>query len=137
MLIVYNNLIKYLDYSVTRSASALSKREIIGSKLGPHRFIAKDVKSFTYYCYVRCATLIKGGMPWPQTGAIKYNVNLGIPDKGRAIKGLVVCNNSDLEPFDLQNGLALGCYQPSPEVLIVFIAKDFIRPTAALSDAQH
>ena len=39
--------------------------------------------------------------------------------KGRAIKGLVVCNNWDLEPFDLINGLALGCYQPYPEVLIV------------------
>ena len=38
------------------------------------------------------------------------------PDKGRAIKGLVVCNNKDLEPLNLQNGLALGCYQPSPEV---------------------
>ena len=35
---------------------------------------------------------------------------LGLPDKGRAIKGLVVCNNWDLEPLDLLNGLALGCY---------------------------
>ncbi len=31
--------------------------------------------------------------------------------KGRAIKGLAVCNNWDLEP--------LGCHQPSTEVLIV------------------
>ena len=38
------------------------------------------------------------------------------PNKGRAIKGLVVCNSLDLEPWDLLNGLALGCYQPSPEV---------------------
>ena len=41
---------------------------------------------------------------------------LGLTDKGRAIKGLVVCNSWDLEPSDLLNGLALGCYQPSPEV---------------------
>ncbi len=55
-------------------------------------------------------------MPWPQTGATHYHAQLGLPDKGRAIKGLVVCNNWDLEPWDLLNGLALGCYQPSPEV---------------------
>ena len=44
----------------------------------------------------------------------------GLPDKGRAIKGLVVCNNRDLYTLGLQNGLALSIYQPSPEVLIVY-----------------
>ena len=58
-------------------------------------------------------------MPWPKTGATQYHAQLGLPDKGRAIKGLVVSNNGDLEPLDLLNGLALGCYQPSPKVLIV------------------
>ncbi len=43
-------------------------------------------------------------------------IKLGLPDKGRVIKGLIVCNSWDLEPWDLLNGLALGCYQPSPEV---------------------
>ena len=57
-------------------------------------------------------------MPWLQTGATQYHAQLGLPDKGRAIKGLVVCNSWDLEPLDLLNGLALGCYQPSPEVLL-------------------
>ncbi len=58
---------------------------------------------------------IVGRMPWPQTGATKYHVHLGLPDKGRAIKELVVCNSSRaLGPV---NGLALGCYQPSPEVV--------------------
>ncbi len=33
---------------------------------------------------------------------------LGLPDKGCAIKGLVVYNSWDLEPWDLLNGLALG-----------------------------
>ncbi len=42
-------------------------------------------------------------MPWPKTG--------------RAIKGLVVCNSWDLEPWDMLNGLALGCYQPSAEIM--------------------
>ena len=60
-------------------------------------------------------------MPYPQTGATQYHAQLGLPDKGRAINGLVVCNYLDLEPLDLLNGLALGCYQPSPEVLIVLI----------------
>ena len=60
-------------------------------------------------------------MPWTQTGATHYNAQLGLPDKGRAIKGLVACNNRDLEPLDPQNGLDLGCYQLSPEVLIVIL----------------
>ena len=59
-------------------------------------------------------------MPWPQTGATQYHAQLGLKDNGRAIKGLIVCNNRDLEPLNLQNGLALWCYQPSPEELIVF-----------------
>ena len=57
-----------------------------------------------------------------QTGATHYHAQLGLPDKGRAIKGLVVCNSWDLEPWDLLNGLALCCYQPSPEVLIVLLS---------------
>ena len=58
-------------------------------------------------------------MQWPKTGATQYHAQLGLSDKGRALKGLVVCNNWDLEPLDLLNGLTLGCNQPSPEVLIV------------------
>ena len=58
-------------------------------------------------------------MPWPQTGPTQYHAQLGLPDKGRAINGLVVYNKWDLEPLDLPNGLTLCCYQPSPEVLIV------------------
>ncbi len=55
-------------------------------------------------------------MRWPKTDATHDHAQLGLPDKGRAIKGLVVCNIWNLEPQDLLNGLALGCYQPSPEV---------------------
>ena len=55
-------------------------------------------------------------MPWPKTDATQYNAQLGLPDKGCAIKGLVVCNSWDLEPLVLLNDLALGCYQPSPDV---------------------
>ena len=58
-------------------------------------------------------------MSWPKTGGTQYHAQLELPEKGLANKGLVVCNNWDLEPLDLQNGLALGCYQPSPEVVIV------------------
>ena len=89
----------------------------MGSMLGPSRVIAKDVKSCTYCCYVRCATLIVwvGGMPWPQTGATQYHTQLGLPDKGCAIKERAVCNNWDVKPLDLLNGLALGWHQLSPE----------------------
>ncbi len=52
----------------------------------------------------------------PKTGANQYLAQLGLPDKGRAIKGLVVCYIWDLEPLDLLKGLALGCYQQSIEV---------------------
>ena len=45
-------------------------------------------------------------MPWPKTGATLYNAELGLPDKGRAIKWLVVCNSMNLEPWDL---LKLSC----------------------------
>ncbi len=55
-------------------------------------------------------------MPWPQTGATQYHAHFRLPGKSRAIKGLVVCNSWDLEHYDLLNGLALDCYQPSPEV---------------------
>jgi len=55
-------------------------------------------------------------MPWPQTGVTHYHAQLGLPDKGRAMKGFVVCYSWDIESLDLLNGPALGCYQPSPEV---------------------
>ncbi len=49
-----------------------------------------------------------------------------LPDKGRAIKGLAVCNDWDLEPLVLLNGLALGCYQPTLVVLIVYVHYYFV-----------
>ena len=58
-------------------------------------------------------------MPWPQTGATQYRAQLGLPDKGHAIKGFVVCYARDLESLDLLKGLALGCCRPSPEVIFV------------------
>ncbi len=47
-------------------------------------------------------------MPWPQTGATRYNAQLGLPDIGRAIKGLVVCYSWELEPLDLLYGLVIN-----------------------------
>ena len=35
-------------------------------------------------------------MPWPQTGATQSHAQLGLSEKGREIKGLVVCNDWDL-----------------------------------------
>ena len=39
------------------------------------------------------------GMPWPETGATQYHAQLGLPDKDRAIKGLVVCNSWNQDPL--------------------------------------
>ncbi len=67
-------------------------------------------------------------MPWSQIGGTQYHAQLGLPDYGRAIKGLVVCNNWDLEPLDLLNVLALGFYKLFPEVLIIH----FMCPSSTL-----
>ncbi len=42
-----------------------------------------------------------------KTGMIQYHAKLRHPDNGRAIKGLVECNDWDLEPLDLLNGLVI------------------------------
>ena len=39
-------------------------------------------------------------MPWPQTGVTQYHAQVGLPDKGRAIKVFVVSDNWDLVPLD-------------------------------------
>ncbi len=52
-------------------------------------------------------------MPVSKTGATHYHTQLGLPQRGRVHKGLILCTSWDLEPLD---GLAIGCYQPSYEV---------------------
>ncbi len=52
-------------------------------------------------------------MPWPKIGAPQYHAELGLPDKGRAIK-LGFCYDRDLERLDLLNGLALGLLPTAP-----------------------
>ncbi len=97
----------YEKYSMPVSTSRFRgiKRSgnLMGSILGPTPVIAIDVKSCAYCCYDRSWILIVWveGMSWPQWGATQYNEQLGLPDKGRTIKGLVVCNDWDLEPLDL------------------------------------
>ena len=116
-IVIYN--FKTRDCSLTRSTSAFRRVcDGVDSRLKPCKR-GKDVISCTYCCYVRYATSIifmSGGMPWPNT----LPCTIRIPDKGRAIKGLIVCCNGwDLEPLDLPKGLALGCYPPSPKVWFV------------------
>ncbi len=48
-------------------------------------------------------------MCWPKTNVTYCQAQLELPHKVRAIKELVVRNSWYLEPFDLQNSLALGC----------------------------
>ena len=79
------------------------------SKLGlgldarPNCVIAIAVKSCTYCC---CQMRDINSMSMKNASA---------PNKRNS-----VCNDWDLEPLDLLNGLALGYYQRSPEVLIVY-----------------
>ena len=73
--------------------------------LGLNRVIAKYVKSCCQMCDI---ISMSSGNALAPIGATQYNAQLGLPDKVRAIKGLFVCNNWDLEPLDLLNGLALG-----------------------------
>ncbi len=47
-------------------------------------------------------------MHWAKTDATHYHAQLGLPERSRAIKGLVVYNDWDLEPLDLLKSLALG-----------------------------
>ncbi len=61
-------------------------------------------------------------MPWPKTGATNYHAQLELQCKVCKIKRMVVCNDWDLEPLDLLNGLALCCYQLAAEVFIVSIS---------------
>ena len=54
--------------------------------------LTEDVKNGSNYCYVRCATLIVRvvGKPWHKTCATHYHAQLGLPEKGCAIKEKVV-----------------------------------------------
>ncbi len=72
-------------------------------------------------------------MPWPQTGATKYHPQLRLPDNGRAIKGMVVCNNWDLDTLDLLNGLALGCYQSYQQTFVIMTDQKLTSKMAQLN----
>ena len=60
-------------------------------------------------------------MSWPTTVATHYSAQLGLPDKGCAIKGLVFCNNWELEPLYLLNGLALASLLSTGLNLVVLV----------------
>ena len=48
-------------------------------------------------------------MPWPKAGATQYHTELGLPDKSRASKGLVVCYLVWLESLGWVCGPAQMC----------------------------
>ncbi len=64
---------------------------MLGAIIGPNFVIGKDVKKL--YLLLLCQTLklivCVRGTPWSHTGATQYHAQLGLPDKVRAIKGLV------------------------------------------------
>ncbi len=94
-------------------AHLISVGEVKSLNPGTNRVITEDI---TRCCYVKCPTLIVflGGMPWPWIGATYYHAHLGIPDKGRTIKGLVVCNSLDVS-------LIGPAYRSSPTLLSTLV----------------
>ena len=69
-----------------------------------------------------------------KTGASNHYAQLGLPDKGRVIRGLDFCNYRDLELLDLQNGLALGCYEAllfkQNYYLLIILSVCFVYPAS-------
>ena len=61
------------------------------------------------------------GLPWLKTVLTLCHAKLGLPDRGRAIKGLFLCNSWDFSAFGLLQRVALRCYQPSLELIIRFM----------------
>ena len=55
-------------------------------------------------------------MPWPETGATHYHAQLELQDKGRAIKGMVVCYvvTSMAKIYDLLDGSLDKCKLHGP-----------------------
>ncbi len=84
---------------------------LMGSMLGQNRVIDKDIKNCTYYYYVRRAKskVKEGRKPWTQSGTTQYHAQLGLPDNGRTIKGLIMCNSWDIEPLEFSNP-TLKCF---------------------------
>ena len=70
-----------LDLEDRCSAQTLSQLKT--SKDLPTATMSDYIEYVIYSYYIN-------SMPWPQTGATYYHAQLGLPDKGRAIKGLVV-----------------------------------------------
>ncbi len=57
-----------------------------------NRVISDDIKSCTYCCFVICTKLLVllYDITQPKIGATHYHTQLGLPDKGHAIKGLLL-----------------------------------------------
>ncbi len=90
--------------------------KVMVSMLIQNPVIAKDVKIWTYFYYVRCP----GMNSMSSVNELAPNRWNSVPCTIRTFRQrtcnqrLVVFNSWDLEPVDLLNGLALGCCQPSP-----------------------
>ncbi len=69
---IYSNEIHFIVGTLPSKPATVGKE--ISSILDPDHSKAKDVKSCTYCCYVRCSTLIVGfgGMPWSKTDASEF-----------------------------------------------------------------
>ncbi len=87
----------------------------MGLSLNPT--LTKNFKNCTGCCYVRCVTFILR----PKTAQFITMHNQDVKTKVVQSKCWLSALVEVLVPSDLLNGLALSCYQPSPQLLISLI----------------
>ncbi len=115
----------------------LAVREIVSSILDLNCVIVKDVKSCSYCCYVRCATLIVMEMPLANTCTTYYRLQLGLPDKCHTIIGLLQWLGSGAF-WPIKQFGPIGCYQPSTFELMYVNNELFnLHKISSLSLIQH
>ena len=110
-----------LSYSITGSLSARRwEDDGFDARPKPHHSYRRQNLYLRLLCQMGDINSMSRGNSMAPNRCNSVQCTVRTPNKGRAIKGLVVCNNWDLETLDLLNVLALGFYEPSPEVFIVY-----------------
>ena len=103
---LYQSIWKIVTITFPSNYKHVAQPLVVGEViLSPNRIIAKDVKSCTSCCYIRCSMIIVWvrWMPWLKTWQPITRHSKNFQTKVVQSKG---CNNWDLEPLNLLNGLA-------------------------------
>ena len=71
-------------------------------------------------------------MPWPQTGITHYHAQIGLSNKGRAMKGLVVCSEvwlGSMKGMGLRNCVRRKVLVPCMVRIVIYRAQVPQHPT--------